>query len=56
MCRCPPFLVFSDELEQLESLTAAPHASENMYEVEHGWFVQRGHETCLVGGFAFMRP
>ena len=34
MCRCPPFLVFSDELEQLESLTAAPHASENMYEVE----------------------
>ena len=40
MCRCPPFLVFSDELEQLESLTAAPHASENMYEVEHGWFVQ----------------
>lgn len=40
MCRCPPFLVFSDELEQLESLTAASHASENMYEVEHGWFVQ----------------
>lgn len=40
MCRCPPFLVFSDELEQLESLTAAPYASENMYEVEHGWFVQ----------------